>query len=280
MATYHLLPSSSSSSQQSLLLPQAPIQQRKALSFAILILLVATATLITIIRFTVNPNLNGQKFVQPTNAFALYRAHLLAQNHLREKQNLEQSSSAAIAETANDLEKNPPEKSQQSSVSSSINNRILNKNSTKQSILDQDHRSHKSYSNINNDYGSDSQKLSFSSSSSSSSSSQSQSFSQNDSRFKSNQSKNNINSFPSGHLLQSQTDLVSPPTKSVTSLIADQRFEKDYRDDPVTASSVLSNQTKHQTKVIFERSDLEETKKMRIDKEDGCGEDLVPMPTS
>lgn len=134
---------------------------------------------------------------------------------------MEQSSSAAIAETANDLEKNPPEKSQQSSVSSSINNRILNKNSTKQSILDQDHRSHKSYSNINNDYGSDSQKLSFSSSSSSSSSSQSQSFSQNDSRFKSNQSKNNINSFPSGHLLQSQTDLVSPPTKSVTSLIGE-----------------------------------------------------------
>ncbi|OTF70049.1 hypothetical protein BLA29_012560, partial [Euroglyphus maynei] len=87
MATYQLLPTSSTlHSHQS----QAPVQQRKALSFTILILMVATATLITIIRFTVNPNLNGQTFVQPTNAFAIHRAQMLAVKHQQQQQQQQQ----------------------------------------------------------------------------------------------------------------------------------------------------------------------------------------------
>lgn len=90
MATYQLLPTSSSSSSSTSSLhshqSQAPVQQRKALSFTILILMVATATLITIIRFTVNPNLNGQTFVQPTNAFAIYRAQMLAVKQQQQQQ--------------------------------------------------------------------------------------------------------------------------------------------------------------------------------------------------
>lgn len=101
MATYHLLSSSSTSSSYQSLQASGPVQQRKALSFAILILLVATATLITIIRFTVNPNLNGQTFVQPTNAFALQRAHQLAaaQAQNQQKDNGKNNQMPAIYES-------------------------------------------------------------------------------------------------------------------------------------------------------------------------------------
>ena len=90
MATYQLLPTSASTSSlhQSHQQQSPPVQQRKALSFTILILMVATATLITIIRFTVNPNLNGQTFVQPTNAFALH--YRREQQMMLAKQQLEQ----------------------------------------------------------------------------------------------------------------------------------------------------------------------------------------------
>lgn len=57
MASYHLLQST----------PQASHQHRKAYTFTTLILLVAFATLLTIIRFTLNPNLFEQNLVTPTN---------------------------------------------------------------------------------------------------------------------------------------------------------------------------------------------------------------------
>lgn len=59
-ASYHLL--------QTQPLPPAS-QQRKALTFTFLIVMVAFATLLTIIRFTLNPNLFGQTVVQPPKSF-------------------------------------------------------------------------------------------------------------------------------------------------------------------------------------------------------------------
>lgn len=52
--------------------------------------------------------------------------------------------------------------------------------------------------------------------------------------------------------------------------IADQRFEKEYRDDPVTV--ITHQKVKRKPKIIFDSTDLLETKTMRIDQVEGCGE--------
>ena len=61
---------------------------------------------------------------------------------------------------------------------------------------------------------------------------------------------------------------------ALLSLSADQRFEKEYRDDPVTdpSESHILAKVPRKPKLVFDKADLEETKKMRIDKTSGCGE--------
>lgn len=54
--------------------------------------------------------------------------------------------------------------------------------------------------------------------------------------------------------------------------LADQRFEKEYRDDPGNLTEAKSNAKQATPKVVFDADDLLETTKMRIDKPDGCGE--------
>lgn len=75
------------------------------------------------------------------------------------------------------------------------------------------------------------------------------------------------------------TSLVPVPlipciANTFTFFSADQRYEKEYRDDPVTDPSEAHILAKvpRKPKLVFEKSDLEETKKMRIDKKEGCGE--------
>nr|XP_027204732.1 lactosylceramide 1,3-N-acetyl-beta-D-glucosaminyltransferase B-like [Dermatophagoides pteronyssinus] len=266
MATYQLLPTSASTS--SLHQPHQqqspPVQQRKALSFTILILMVATATLITIIRFTVNPNLNGQTFVQPTNAFALH--YRREQQMMLAKQQLEQQQQQK--RPLSTFDRRQPVKQ----IGDSGNGNVKNKFNT---LLSRDPTSVKLVNLVanNNDESKKDEKMKKLPLKSSSS-------------FLTNNNSNNvpINIQPDLKLnpIQQQSYSVSPSSKtsSVTSLMADQRFEKDYRDDPITQSTVMGSSTlnslglkKSPIKVIFDREDLAETERMNIDKEDGCGED-------
>lgn len=225
--------------------------------------MVATATLITIIRFTVNPNLNGQTFVQPTNAFAIYRAQMLAVKQQQQQQQQQDNHQKRPSLEYSTSDRQPDRPGKQIPTGSQIDghkfNTVLSRdNPTSIQVVNLDKNINMKSEHVNEKTKPMPLQSSFLNS-------------------------NNANIIPSSSLVQDlklnsnpiQPYSVSPSSKSVTSLMADQRFEKDYRDDPVTMSTTGLNlkKSRPKPKAIFDRNDLAETERMSIDKEDGCGEE-------
>lgn len=217
---------------QSFAQPPPPPQQRKqAFTFTLMIMTVAFATLLTIIRLTISTDLTVQTFAPPT-IFDVTNANL---RHSVPNNHVQDNSIVKSNEKRSKLINNHKLLQRLHPISNEIdgtNRQQQKQQQQQQPIINKQNRS----MIVNGDRNS-SQKL--------------------------------LNVDNVGKVAQS-----SSTSGGGIILTADQRYEKEYRDDPETdpIESRILAKVPRKPKLVFDKIDLEEAKKMRIDKSEGCGE--------